>query len=243
MMKTVEKLAERQERLGGAAPVTIAFLGDSVTQGCFECYLTSPTSLQTVFDYKSAYSTRVREMLNLLYPSAQVNIINSGISGDSAPVGLQRLERDILAFNPDLVVVSYGLNDSTLGKDGIEQYTQALDGIFTKLKERDIEVIFLTENYMNTKTSPHLKDELFLRLAKNFAENVQNSGVLKTYFESAREVCAKHDVKVCDLYPVWEKLEEAGVDVTELLANKLNHPIRELHYYMAMKVVETMLLS
>jgi hypothetical protein len=42
---------------------------------------------------------------------------------------------------------------------------------------------------------------------------------------------------------VWEKLEQAGVDVTELLANKLNHPIREFHYYMAMKLIETMLFA
>ena len=35
----------------------------------------------------------------------------------------------------------------------------------------------------------------------------------------------------------------AGVDVTELLSNKLNHPIREFHRYMAAKLVETMLLG
>ena len=243
VMKIVELLKRKQEDLVGNKPVTIAFLGDSVTQGCFECYLTSPTTLQTVFDYPSAYSSRLREMLNLLYPSVQVNIVNSGISGDSAPVGLGRLERDVLKYDPDLVVVSYGLNDSTGGMSKIENYTSALEGIFSKLKEKSIDVIFLTQNYMNTKTSPHLKDELFINLAKEFAENIQNSGVLKAYFEAARKVCEKYDVKVCDLYPVWEKLEQSGVDVTELLANKLNHPIRELHYYMAMKLIETMLFA
>ena len=240
-MKIIELLKQKQEGLIKNKPVTIAFLGDSVTQGCFECYLTGPDSLQTVFDYKSAYSTRVREILNLLYPSVQINIINSGVSGDSAPVGLQRLERDVLSYNPDLVLISYGLNDSTGGKEGIGKYTSALEEIFSQLKKKNIETIFLTQNYMNTKTSPHLKDELFINLSKTFASDVQNSGVLKAYFAAAREVCEKYGVKICDLYPVWEKLEKAGVDVTELLANKLNHPIRELHYYMAMKIVETIL--
>lgn len=240
-MKIIELLKQKQEGLIKNKPVTIAFLGDSVTQGCFECYLTGPDSLQTVFDYKSAYSTRVREILNLLYPSVQINIINSGVSGDSAPVGLQRLERDVLSYNPDLVLISYGLNDSTGGKEGIGKYTSALEEIFSQLKKKNIETIFLTQNYMNTKTSPHLKEELFINLSKTFANEVQNSGVLKAYFAAAREVCEKYGVKICDLYPVWEKLEKAGVDVTELLANKLNHPIRELHYYMAMKLVETML--
>lgn len=239
-MRIVELLKQKQGGLVINKPITIAFLGDSVTQGCFECYLTGPNSLQTVFDYKSAFSTRVREILNLLYPSVQINIINSGISGDSAPVGLWRLERDILSYNPDLAVVSYGLNDSTGGIAKIEDYTTALEGIFVQFKQRGIETIFLTQNYMNTKTSPHLKDELFIRLSKEFAKNVQNSGVLKVYFERAKVVCEKCGVKICDLYPVWEKLEKASVDVTELLANKLNHPVRELHYYIAMKLVETM---
>ena len=66
---------------------------------------------------------------------------------------------------------------------------------------------------------------------------------LKSYFEKAREICAKYGVKVCDLYPVWEQMEKLGIDVTELLANKLNHPIREIHYYMAIKLIETMLLD
>ncbi len=239
-MKVIELLKCKQENLVANKPVTIAFLGDSVTQGCFECYLAGPNRLQTVFDYKSAYSTRVREILNILYPNAQVNIINSGISGDSAPVGLSRLERDILSYNPDLVVVSYGLNDSTGGRERISAYTDALDGIFAKLKERGIETVFLTQNYMNTKTSPHLRDEYSINLSESFAGNVQNSGVLKEYFQAAKAICEKYGVKVCDLYPVWEKLEKSGVDVTELLANKLNHPIREIHYYMAMKLVETM---
>ena len=86
-MKIVEKLKMKSNDMYGAEAVTIAFLGDSVTQGCFECYLTSPNSLQTVFDYPNAYSTRLREMLNLLYPNTQVNIINSGISGDNATNG------------------------------------------------------------------------------------------------------------------------------------------------------------
>lgn len=241
-MKIIELLKNKQSNLVQNKPITIAFLGDSVTQGCFECYLTSPTTLETVFDYKSAYSTRIREILNILYPNVQINIINSGISGDAAPVGASRLDRDILSYNPDLVIVSYGLNDSCQGLQNIGKYQTALEEIFSKLQEKNIDTIFLTQNYMNTKTSPHLKDKLFLDCAANFA-NIQNNGVLKEYFIAARTTCEKYGVKVCDLYPVWEKLNEIGVDVTELLSNKFNHPIREFHYYMAIKLIETMLLN
>ena len=70
---------------------------------------------------------------------------------------------------------------------------------------------------------------------------MQNSGILKEYFDAAKDLCEKYGVKVCDLHSVWLKMAEAGINITELLANKLNHPIREFHYYMAMKIVETML--
>ncbi len=240
-MKIAKLFNEKQNNLSGVKPITIAFLGDSVTQGCFECYTTSETTFDTVFDYKSAYSTRVREILNTLYPTVQINIINAGISGDSAPAGLKRLERDVLSFNPDLVVVSYGLNDSVSGIENIDNYANALTEIFKKLKENNIETIFLTQNYMNTTISPHIKEEVLLNLAVKLKDKVQNNNTLKEYFVKAKELAKKFDVTVCDLYSVWEKMDKAGVRVTDLLANKLNHPIREYHYYIAIKLIECML--
>lgn len=239
-MKIIEKIKNKSLDIYGQKPVTIAFLGDSVTQGCFECYKTSEKSLETVFDVKSAYSTRLKELLAVLYPKAQVNIINSGISGDNARNGAARLARDIAAYSPDMVVVSFGLNDSCGGVENIEAYVDALRSIFTQLQASGAEIIFLTQNYMNTKTSCHLTDPFFIELAEKFAK-IQNEGILKKYFETAKTVCAEYDVRVCDLYSAWEKMAQAGVDITELLSNKFNHPIREYHYYIAIKLLETML--
>ena len=149
-MRIVEKLNAKQD-IYNAKPVTIAFLGDSVTQGCFECYIKEDKNMETFFDYKSAYSTRVREILNLLYPNVQVNIINSGISGDNTENGKTRIERDILPFSPDLVVVSYGLNDACGGLDKLQHYRENLKEIFDKVSSDGAEVIFLTQNAMNTK--------------------------------------------------------------------------------------------
>ncbi len=239
-MKIKELFKQKQSDLQKYKPVTIAFLGDSVTQGCFECYLTSPTTLDTVFEPKNAYSTRLKELLGILYPSVQVNIINSGISGDNAPGGLARLERDVLSYQPDFVVVSFGLNDSAKDLQGLQEYKDALAGIFSKLNENGVETLFVTQNYNATHVSPHLKDELFLAYAKEF-ERRHKEKILHKYFDAAREVCAEYNVRVCDLFTIWEKMENAGVNVTELLSNKFNHPIREYHYYMAIKILENML--
>ena len=103
-MNIVEKIKRKQDDTS-SAPVTIAFIGDSITQGCFEVYYKTPTQLDTIYEYNNAFPTRLREMLSLLYPNVQVNIINSGISGDTVRRGLQRLDRDVIGYTPDLVVV------------------------------------------------------------------------------------------------------------------------------------------
>ena len=235
-MKIMQKIQAKKDYYNNK-PVTIAFLGDSVTHGCFECYPTSDTTLEPLYDYKCAYSTRLKEILNILYPQVQINIINSGLSGDSASNGLSRLERDVLNYKPDLCVVSYGLNDSC-GRN-IELYKKSLSGIFSALKEHGIEFIFLTQNSMCTKTDCRLKEILFKNISVGFSK-IQNDGILKQFMEEAKKLCNEYGGQVCDLYPVWEKMSECGVDTTALLANKLNHPIREYHYYIAIKLIETM---
>lgn len=237
-MKIIDKIKNKALDIYAEKPVTIAFLGDSVTQGCFECYF-DEKGIQTVFDAKSSYSSRVKELLNLLYPSAQINIINSGISGDNAPNGNKRFERDIAPYHPDLVVVSFGLNDACSGRENVARYTEALKSIFEKVKALNAECIFIFQNTMNTKVSCHLKDEREKELARSFAE-IQNRGDLKYYCEQAKITAKECGVEFCDLYSVWENMIEGGVDTTELLSNKYNHPVREFHYYIAIKIIEKM---
>lgn len=238
-MKIIELLAKKQNDLYGAGPATIAFLGDSVTQGCFELF-ESGKAIDTVFENKNAYSTRVREILQMLFPKAHINIVNCGISGDNAANGLSRMERDVLPFHPNLVVVSYGLNDANLREGGLERYTTSLDGIFKKVKETGAECIFMTENTMNTHVSCHVTFDRFREIAEGTAK-VQNDGILDMYFEAAKKVAAENGVRVCDCHAKWKAMMAAGVNTTELLSNYINHPIRELHYLFAYSLVETML--
>ena len=120
-MKVMEKIIKKsQNRL--EAPVTIAFFGDSVTQGCFELYKTSEHSFQTEFRVEEGYHTKLRDIIQMLYPSVPINMIQAGISGDDSKSGLRRVERDVCAFNPDLTIVCFGLNDCGGGVKNIKYY-------------------------------------------------------------------------------------------------------------------------
>lgn len=239
-MKIIEKFKEKAVDKRSIRPITIAFLGDSVTQGCFECYLTNENMLETVYDKNSAYHNYIAKIFSVLYPSVPVNIVNAGISGDSASQGFERLDRDVLSYNPDLVVVCFGLNDSNKGLECIDNYTEALGKIFERLIREEKEIIFMTPNMMNTSISPYLKNELIVNLAKETGR-IQTEGIFDKYIEAAKKVCEEYNVTVCDCYKKWKRLSECGVDVTEMLSNKINHPTKEMNWMFAYSLVETIL--
>lgn len=236
-MKIIEKLASKTADINGNPPVTLAFLGDSVTQGCFDVYATSESSLQTYFDAENAYHTKVRKILNILYPAAPVNIINAGISGGSALEGAQRLERDVLKFSPDLCVVCFGLNDSCVCD--MQTYTSSLSEIFDRLKENNIEVIFMTPNMMCTKVSCHIENAFIRKVAEDIS-HAQTNGKLEKYLEDAKKIATEKNIPVCDCYSKWKTLHNNGVDTTELLSNHINHPIPDMNWMFAYSLVETM---
>lgn len=239
-MNIMKKFHEKATDNTHKSAVAIAFLGDSVTQGCFELYKNEANEIETIFDKESAYPNYLYRIFSMLYPSVPVHIINAGISGDVAPNGFNRLERDVLCYNPDLVVVCYGLNDVCGGMENIETYQDALRSIFSELQRRDKEVIFMTPNMMNTKVSAHLTDTDICNHA-HFTKELQNSGVMDAYYEAAVDVCWECKIPICDCYAKWKLLAMNGVDTTELLANKLNHPTREMNWMFAMSLVEIML--
>ncbi len=239
-MKIMKLLAEKGKDRWGKKSPTIAFLGDSVTQGCFEVYEKNDGNVETVFDKNSTYHGYLNKILTHLFPDTTVNIINAGISGDRAPLGAERLQRDVLDYNPDLTVVCYGLNDNGWGKENLHLYTDALEDIFTRLKAAGGEVIFMTPNMQNTEVSCHIGNEKIRGIAESVMKS-QNSGNLDLYLEAAKELAKKHDVKICDVYAKWKKLYAYGVNTTELLSNKINHPTREMNWLFATSLLDTML--
>ncbi len=240
-MKIIDKIQERAKDPYSADVPTIAFLGDSVTQGSFEVFMPADEAVETVYDENYAYETYISKILRVLYPDVPVHIVNAGISGDNIVSGYKRLEKDVLRYSPDLVVVSFGLNDATgHGLDNLPKYKESLRNILTDIKNAGSEVIFMTENMMNTYVSYEIRDE-FLRLIADATMQSQNSGTLKQYFDAAKEICAEMNVPVCDVHEKWCTLASHGVNTTRLLSNRINHPTREMNWLFAYSLVETMM--
>ena len=239
-MKIFEKMAQKAKDNFHQEGVTIAFLGDSVTQGCFEIYKKENNAIEAIYDKRHSYEQYLYDMMAHLFPTVPVNIINAGISGDNAPHGSKRVAKDVLRHEPDLVVVCYGLNDCRETEAGILPYIQGLSEIFNQVQNNGCELIFMTPNMMNTTISPHLTDPDFIHIAEACAVK-QNSGAFDAHIQAAKMICAERGIPVCDCYSIWKSLSQNGVNVTELLSNKINHPTREMNYMFAYELIKTML--
>lgn len=238
-MRFTELLKEKTGNNPGVKAPVIAFLGDSVTQGVFEVYQKGD-EMKVVFDSMYAYPEKVKELLAMLYPTAPVSVLNAGVNGGSAALGLEVLRRDVLAAHPDLLIACFGLNDSNSEEAGLEPYRKNLGAIFDEAKAAGIECIFMTPNMMNTDSSKVSPGSILEELAVIFAGR-QKNGLFDRFMDTAREVCREKQVPVCDCYAIWKQMYENGADTTGLLANGLNHPTRKMHELFAWQLVLTIL--
>ena len=211
----------------------IAFFGDSVTHGAFECI--QGESAGCIFDLDAVYHERLRKMLLTVNPWLPVSIINAGVAGDNAPMSLARLERDIISHKPHICVVNFCLNDLS---ETVGEYVAALREIFTRLMAAGIRPILLTpsmlNSYVHPDTIPMYKDYAAVTAAWH------QSGYMDTYVDAARALARELGVAVADAYARWKALEAEGVDITASLANYINHPSRELHQLFADALLETL---
>lgn len=81
----------------------ILFFGDSITEG--------GRCLQNSEDLGNGYVRILAGKLRLLYPDRAFKFINRGVGGNRTAHLLERFNEDVIAENPDFVVLQVGIND------------------------------------------------------------------------------------------------------------------------------------
>lgn len=201
-----------------ASPVLIVAFGDSVTQGYTRANTIEP---------KYVYHQRLKEQLETRYPLTTFSVINAGVAGFTAEGSLSRLNRDVIRYQPDLVVIAFGLNDAVvLGRGGLEQFQNALQTMIDKTRsETESDLILLTPNFMVTADNANIHPTEHHYLAGLLP--VQTEGVLALYAEIIRNVATTNNLPLADVYQTWTELATKGTDTNTMLANGLNHPTAE----------------
>jgi len=158
---------------------TVVFLGDSIT-------------------WQNLYTTYIEQYFTGRYPNKKFRFINRGVRGDTAAEDIARLERDVVADKPDLVVVMLGMNDG--GYKGYNQgllkfYLNNLEKLVELLKNKtQAKIILVTTSSMEPVD---YKAERYNKMLAAMAAGVVDLG-------------KKVRVPVIDLFPFFtEKLSEA----------------------------------
>lgn len=182
------------------SPKTIVCLGDSVT-GVY--YHTGG---------QRAYPEMLELAIKKVDPHSQAKVINAGISGNTTQNGLDRLEKDVLSHHPDLVTISFGLNDMTRLSE--TDFRENLKTLVTRCRDAKSLVVLCTPNsVINTTGRPIEK--------------------LTVYCDIIRSVGKDMSVPVCDQFATGTRLHSRAPRTWRLLFSDEIHPNMDGHKRMA----------
>ena len=176
----------------------IAFFGDSVTEGCFEIIRING-QLEVIRDYPNCFRTLVENKLRQFYPNKEFEFFNFGFSGRDTS-GAVEVVPEIISKNVDLVIMCFGLND--FANQNVELFKSNLSSIYERFIARNIKVVFMTHNMVNKYVNNEEPIEL-----KEFAStcaSLQNNGGVDLFVEAEKEIAAKYNVPVIDVYAKWK---------------------------------------
>jgi len=151
----------------------IIFFGDSITQ---------------MGVAPGGYISRIDSMCKLENKSSQYEFIGAGIGGNKVYDLYLRMDDDVLAKNPDVVVIYIGVNDVWhkasfgTGTDA-DKFEKFYEAILKKLKEKNISVILCTPAVIGEKT--------------DFSN--QQDGDMNKYSNIIRGIAQKNNLPLVDL--------------------------------------------
>lgn len=97
-------------------------------------------------DSQAAWPARLQDMLAAALPGAEVRVVNRGIARQSAQQMLARLESDVLAEKPSLVIWESGTAEAVRGAD-VNDYADALIAGIDRLSAAGVDVILMDTQY------------------------------------------------------------------------------------------------
>jgi lysophospholipase L1-like esterase len=141
-------LTKTLTKLRSSDHTTIVALGDSITEITFH---TRGHMNWVGLLHEAIFET---------YGNGVCSIINSGKCASSYQEALTRLERDVLRYDPDLVIIAFGMNDAGRGLGYLETFKSEVREMVTAIKDRcGSEILIRTPNPIVTTNGLPLPPE------------------------------------------------------------------------------------
>ena len=141
LVKTTEKLTNKEA-------LKIVFYGDSITTGCNASSMANSEPNMPYFD------RMVVDKLSAHYQTDKISFENTAVGGWTTEQGLNEYSKRVLAKNPDLLVLGFGMNDATIGATA-EQYGNRIVLMINNLRKKNpnAEVLLLTTMNANPEAT------------------------------------------------------------------------------------------
>ena len=189
MNEELRKYVERtRQELESGADATIVCFGDSITAG---------------YAVRRGFPSFLLESLRQRFPDSKIEMINSGISGDTSQDGLSRLDWAVLSYEPDLVTINFGINDCVLG---------------LSLEEFEMNLVVMVRRI---RAGP---DSEILLLSSQPLESPPYDQRVLDYYQTVETVAKEMNVGFVDVYGAWMKRVRAGMPLDSLILPGLDHP-------------------
>ena len=186
-------------KLTAGEPVTYVVYGDSISTGAES---TLP---------ENTYYARFVQALRDTVSGAQITCINRALGGEESRGGVKRLDEAFAELNPDLISISYGMNDQNKGDETPhfvepEEYERNIRSIITALKERTgADILLITPCKPNPKWH-------------------WTSGDMDIYAQCMRDIAEEQNLLLADTTALWQQELDHGKSPESLLHNNINHP-------------------
>ena len=96
----LSRIAAAMRKAKAGEKVTVGVIGGSITQG-------SSSSGQS-----KSYAAYLKKWWEDTFPDSEIEFINAGVGATDSYLGVHRVGEDLLAYEPDFVVVEFSVNDS-----------------------------------------------------------------------------------------------------------------------------------
>ncbi len=185
----------------------------------------------TTFGYGVDESYPMKLVMRLLQGGRVATVINAGFNGDTTAGARNRFARDVLARDPDIVIVQFGLNDQTIRlyqrPEEITPYvTQAdfaahLRHFAEKLRKLDKRIVFMTPNPMcwTSTLEKHYPEGPYLDHPDG------GNALLERYAECIRQISREQNAKLIDVYAAFQAYaDESNRSLQDLYLEDGVHP-------------------
>ncbi len=206
-LRAATSLDDVRARLRGGEPTRIVCFGDSITGAYYHT------------GSRRAWCEVLGIALREALPGARPEMINAGISGHTTVNALARLEQDVLARQPHLVVVMFGMNDVT--RVPIDEFRGNLRAIVEGCQQANTAVLLCSPN----------------SVVENAAR--PNAG-LQEFAQAVREVAGDAGCEFVDVFNAWQQARAQDEQAWRLEMSDEIHPNMNGHRRLAELVAATL---